>query len=127
MNNLNECDITKISPLRHIPNNDKNSARLLGFHIDNNLNLKSHFKLLNSKVARAVFSLNQIKLLLDNKHLKLLYSTYVKSQIDYCSNLYTLANKGTLKPSFFTLKMCNQNYQRNIFQRPDKIHDLNMK
>lgn len=104
MNNLGECDLTKISPLRLIPNNDEDSARLLGFHIDSNLNLKSHFKILHKKVSRAVFSLNQMKNLLDKKHLKLLYSSYVKSQIDYCSNLYTLANKGTLKPIFLLQK-----------------------
>ena len=45
-----------------------------------------------------------MKLLLENKHLTLFYSSYNKSQIDYCSNLYTLANKGTLKPIFLLQK-----------------------
>ena len=104
MNNHNECDISKISPLKLTPNKDEDSARLLGFQVDEKLNLKCHFKLVYSKVARAVFTLNQMKNLLDLKHLKFLYSAYVKSQIDYCSNLYCLASKSTINPIFMLEK-----------------------
>ena len=104
MNNHNECDISKISPLKLTPNKDEDSARLLGFQVDEKLNLKCHFKLVYSKVARAVFTLNQMKNLLDLKHLKILYSAYVKSQIDYCSNLYCLASKSTINPIFMLEK-----------------------
>ena len=65
MNILNECNITKITPLRLIPNYDENSARLLGIQIDANLYLKYHFVLLH----RAIFYLNQIKHILDKAHL----------------------------------------------------------
>ena len=116
MNNQNECDITKISPLRLIPNADEKSARLLGIQLDANLDLKYHFELLHKKVARATFCLKQMKHILDQQHLKLLYNSYIKSHIEYCSNLFCLANKGYIKPIFILQKrairiICGANYR----------------
>ena len=104
MNNVNENNITKISQLRLIPNTDDNYARLLGVLIDEKLELKHHLKHVHSKVSRAIFSLNQMKHILDKAHLKILYFSYVKSQIDYCSNIFMLANQYSLKPIFLLQK-----------------------
>ena len=116
MNNLNECNITKITPLRLIPNADEKSARLLGIQIDANLDLKYHFELLHRKVSRAIFCLNQMKHILDKAHLKLLYNSYIKSHIEYCCNIFCLANKSYIKPILLLQKrairiICGANYR----------------
>ena len=116
MNNLNECDVTKITPLRLIPNSDEKSARLLGIQIDAKLDLKYHFELLHRKVSRAIFCLNQMKHILDKQHLKLLYNSYIKSHIEYCCNIFCLANKSYIKPILLLQKrairiICGANYR----------------
>jgi hypothetical protein len=96
-NNPGETNITKISCINLIPNPEESSAKLLGLLIDSKLNLKQHFIFLHTKVARANFSLNQMKHLLDKQHLLLLYNAYLKSNLEYCCPLFVLANKGTIK------------------------------
>ena len=116
MNNVNECNITKITPLRLIPNADEKSARLLGIQIDANLDLKYHFDLLYKKISRAIFCLKQMKHILNKKHLKLLYNSYIKSHIEYCCNLFCLANLSYIKPILILQKrairiICGANYR----------------
>ena len=132
MNNLNECNVSKISPLRLIPNNEENSAKLLGVQIDVKLNLKPHLKLVHSKISRAIYSLNQMKNLLDKAHLKLLYSSYIKSQIDYCSNIFMLASQASLKPIFLLQKrairiICGAGFRDNTLPlfKEEKILPIN--
>ena len=98
LNNVNEWNMDKYIPISLIPNSDESSTRLLGVQLDDNLNFKDHFKQLHGKVAKAVFSLRQIKHLLDKKHLKLLYNSYLKSHLIYASALLFTASKSTIKP-----------------------------
>ena len=83
MNNANENDISKIIPVSLIPNNEETSVRVLGILIDNKLNYKDHFKYLHGKLTKAIFSLRIMRHILDQRHLKLLYSLYLKSAIEY--------------------------------------------
>jgi hypothetical protein len=113
LNNLDEHDITKIIPIQLVPSDG--SAKSLGLLIDNKLNLKCHFKAMHTKVSRAVFSLNQMKHLLDKRHLLLLYNAYVKSNIEYACGLFGLASESTLNPIFLLQKravriICNAGY-----------------
>ena len=81
-----------------VPNREENYVKVLGINIDHNLNMKEHVKKLRTKIGRANFTLNQMKNVLDKKHLKLLVNAYVKSHIEYNCWLLSLCNKSTLKP-----------------------------
>ena len=98
LNNVGETNITKISLVKMVPNSEEQTIKVLGFLLDNKLNLKAHIDFVHSKVSRALYSLKQMKNLLDSKHLKLLFFAYVKSHIDYADIFYSLCNKKTLYP-----------------------------
>jgi hypothetical protein len=97
-NSPGESNITKIVNLNLIPNPDETSAKLLGVLIDSKLNLKSHMKFVHSKVARANYTLAQMRNILDQRHLLLLYNSYLRSNMEYCCLLFVLANQGSIKP-----------------------------
>ena len=98
LNNPNESDISKIIPVSIVPNQNEQTIKLLGIQFDDNLNYKVHMNKLHTKITRAIFSLRQMKNLLDGKHMLLLYNAYLKSSLDYCSILFCSANKTTIKP-----------------------------
>jgi hypothetical protein len=80
--------------------------------------LKQHFLSLHTKVARANFSLNQMRNILDKRHLLLLYNAYLKSNLEYSCSLFVLANKGTIRPIFLQQKksirtVCNAEFLAN--------------
>ena len=79
-------------------------------------NFKDNFKHLHGKISKAVFSLRIMKNLLDKRHLKLLYNSYIKSHIEYCCNIFCLANKSYIKPILLLQKrairiICGANYR----------------
>ena len=87
MNNYDENTHDKISPLIMVPNPNEPAYKFLGIQLDSKLNFKHHFKNLHIRVSRAIFTIKQMHNLLDKRHLKLLYSAYVKSIIEYaCAN-----------------------------------------
>ncbi len=98
LNNVNENDADKITKLSLIPNEEEKCVRHLGVMFDNKLAFDFHFKKIYSKISRVVFSLSQMKNLLDGKHLKMLYSAYIKSNIEYCCELFIGAPASYLKP-----------------------------
>ncbi len=100
MNNHYENLPEKITPLDMIPNNKEDSAKLLGLMLDNKLNFKPHFKKMHANVAKAVFSLTQMKNILDKAHLKLLYDSYIKSNIQYGSCFFFMASAHVRAPIF---------------------------
>ena len=98
LNNLGEHDITKIIPVSLVLNPDQSSVRLLGILIDDKLSFKDHFNSLYNKLARAIFSLRQMRHILYQKHLTLLYNASLKSALDYGSISFCTASKTTIKP-----------------------------
>ena len=52
----------------------------------------------------ANFAINQMKNFLDKPHLRMLSNAYVRSHVDYCTNLWTNCTKSTLKPLNVALK-----------------------
>ena len=98
MNEPNQCNITKIIPVNLVPSPNESSAKLLGIYIDDKLNFKDHFHNMHSKITRAVYSLRIMKHILDKRHLTLLYNSYLKSNLEYGSALFTTASKTTIKP-----------------------------
>ena len=121
LNNINEFDFSKISLLKLVPNNEESAARLLGFHIDEKLNLKSQLRIVHGKIAKSIYTLKQMRFFLDKKHLTLLYNAYVKSNIEYCCGLYCLADKTFLKPITILQKkairiICSSGYRDHTAQ-----------
>ena len=86
--------------------------------IDNKLNLKDHIKHVHSKISKAIFSINQMKHILDQKHLKLLAGAYIRSHIEYCCNIFTLCYDSTLKP----LEVIYKRMIRTITGKPRFTH-----
>lgn len=116
MNEPNQCNITKIIPVNLVPSPNEPSARLLGIFIEDKLNFKDHFQHLHSKISKAVFSLRIMKHILDKRHLTLLYNSYLKSNLEYGSALFTTASKTTIKPIVILQKkairiICGVNYR----------------
>lgn len=98
LNNSGESNITKITPLKLVPNADEKSIKVLGVFLDDKLNFKIHMNMVHTKISRSLYTLKQMRFLLDGRHLKLLFSSYLKSHIDYCDIFYCLCNKSTLNP-----------------------------
>lgn len=98
LNNVGEIDITKITPIKIVPNAEEKTIKVLGIYLDDKLNFKQHINVVHAKISKAMYSLNQMKHILDGFHLKLLFSAYLKSHLDYADIFYCLCNKTTLKP-----------------------------
>ncbi len=109
-NNENEHLPEKIVKLNltgsHNPEDKDQSARHLGVQIDDKLNFKAHFNLLHKRLMRAVFSLRIMKHLLDLKHLKMLYSSYIKSIIEYSILIFSAVPNSTIAPIKKIQKEC---------------------
>ena len=61
-NDLDEFDNEKLLPLEHITNNSKEPfIHVLGFHINETLDIQDHGSILTSKLSKAVFLLNRVK------------------------------------------------------------------
>lgn len=103
-NNPGDFNISKICPLRMVPNNEESTFKFLGINIDNKLNLSYHLKSIHGKVARTIYSLNQVKNLLDEKCLKMIYFAHFHSYFSYCSNLLCVSYEKDLKPLFILQK-----------------------
>ena len=103
MNNHDENLPDKITPLNMVPNPDEPAYKFLGIQLDSKLNFKHHFKQLYIRVSRAIYTIKQMRLLLDKRHLKLLYSSYVKSIIEYaCANFTQVS--ASVRVSIFNLQ-----------------------
>ena len=98
MNDSNECNITKIKMIKHVPNSDEKSVRALGVLLDQDLTLVEHVKSLHSKLSRNLYSLRQISNLFPTPILKLVYKANFQSHINYCSNILSMCTKTTLDP-----------------------------
>ena len=76
----------KLLPLEQITNNSKEPfIRVLGFHINETLDIQDHGSILASKLAKAVFLLNRVKHLMSLKTMKMLYYAHFHSHLSFCS------------------------------------------
>jgi hypothetical protein len=97
-NDIGDNDITKINLIKGIPNETEGSMKVLGVLLDQHLNLQDHVKSLHSKIAKNVYMLNQVKNLLDNNILKLIYFAHIHSHLVYCCNILGMCTANTIKP-----------------------------
>ena len=97
-NSTGEFDIHKIKMIRKVPNSDEKSIRVLGLLLDQDISLSEHVNSLHSKLSRSLYSLKQISNLFSKPILKLVYNANIQSHLNYCSNILSICNKGTIDP-----------------------------
>lgn len=97
-NNADEFNLTKVKMIKSIPNSDEKSIRVLGVLLDQELSLSEHVKSLHSKLSRSLYSLKQISNLFSKSILKLVFNATIQSHLNYCSNILSMCNKGTIEP-----------------------------
>lgn len=120
-NNSGESDISKICPIKLIPNSNESSMKILGFYIDEKLNLSEHMKYLHGQLSKSIYSLVTLKNYLDKDCLKLVYYAHFHSHINYCSNLFSMASKKSLNPIIILQKkairiLTNSHYRQHTSQ-----------
>ena len=98
LNNIGETNIAKIKLIKHVPNSEEQNIKILGILLDNKLNFKDHIEFVHSKICRSIYTLKQMRNILDLRHLKLLFSAYLKSHVDYADIFYCLASKKSIQP-----------------------------
>ena len=81
-----------------MPNSDEKSIRVLGLLLDQDISLSEHVNSLHSKLSRSLYSLKQISNLFSKPILKLVYNANIQSHLNYCSNILSICNKGTIDP-----------------------------
>lgn len=92
MNDEQKHDVTKVIPIRLVPNTEESSIKILGVLIDQDLSFRYQMQALQAKLSRAIFSLNFTKQFLDKKLLKLIYYAHFHSHLNYCINLLSALN-----------------------------------
>ena len=97
LNNPGESNITKIKPIRLVPNVDEKSIRMLGIYLDEHLDLKEHTKILRAKLSKSIFSLKAMKGILNKDCLKLVYYAHFFSHLTYSANIFCLCSNTLIK------------------------------
>ena len=93
-NDIGNHVVSKITPLEQITNESKEPyIRVLGFYINESLNLQDHGNILISKLVKAVYLLNRLKHVLSLKTKKMLYYAHFHSHMNYCSLFFPLLPK----------------------------------
>ena len=78
--------------------------RFLGVIMDSKLNWKVHIKKLASKISRNAGILYKLKGIVPNKVLKMIYNSFIQSHLNYCSCIWGLGSKASIKCIFIAQK-----------------------
>lgn len=68
------------------------SINILGVELDNSLKLDKHINEICSKVGKQINALKRIKHNLDKECKKIIYNSYINSNLGYCSVIWAFAN-----------------------------------
>jgi hypothetical protein len=97
-NDIGENDLSKLVPLEQVTNKSKEPfIRVLGFYINETLDIQDHGSILISKLVKAVYLLNRVKHLLSEDTKKMLYYAHFHSHLNYCSIFFTLLPQKIMK------------------------------
>jgi hypothetical protein len=98
-NNGTENDNLKIFELQRVSATDSVPAiKYLGVFFDENLTFKYHITFLNTKLARALYSLRNVKNILPPKALKTLYYSLFHCHLVYALEIWSTASSSLLQP-----------------------------
>ena len=106
LNNINESFPDKINQICSVPNDSEKSIRHLGIFIDDQLSFNSHFDQLYNKLQKAIYTLKQMRNILDRRHLMLLYNSYVRSHLEYGIIMYSACSLSLINPIIKLQKIC---------------------
>ena len=98
MNNIGENTPEKITKLDLVTDANEGSIKHLGVLLDTKLKYTYHLKKVYAKISKIIYSMRIMRHFLDKKHLRILYSSYIKSNIEYCCILFTACPQYLLNP-----------------------------
>jgi hypothetical protein len=97
-------DPTKIHTIDRIynanPSQLDRSFKLLGIHLDENLNLNTHVSILCNKLSRALFVLRQVKNTLPLPALRTLYFSLFHCHLLYCPIILSITSQSNINRVF---------------------------
>ncbi len=110
-------------------------TKFLGMELDEYSEWSSHYKSLNSRLSRAIFSMNKVKNVLPTSCMKMLYYSLFHSHLTYGLHLWgpniadKLRKKVFLKQKKIIRIMCNESFNAHtddLFKRHEilKLEDL---
>lgn len=82
------------------PSQSDRSFKLLGVHLDENLNLNNHVSKLCNKLSRALFILRQVKNLLPQSALRTLYFSLFHCHLVYCPIILSITSQANITKIF---------------------------
>ena len=80
----------------------ESATKFLGLNIDDSLNWKSHVSAINSKIARAIFAIKQVKHFLPYDSLRTIYYALIPPHLSYGILAWGNAKDSILKKNNFT-------------------------
>ena len=93
-----------ITPIERVLSNHEiknlRSFKLLGIHLDENLNFNTNTSTLCSKISKSIFIINRAKNLLNANALKTLYFSLIHSHLLYCPLIYSCTSQKNISKIF---------------------------
>ena len=103
--NVNIGDLINYQPtINGIPIDRKHVAKFLGVFVDEKLKWTSHIKSLSTKMSRNCGMLYKMKGILPQKAMLTLYHSFIQSHLNYCSLIWGLGSKNSIKALFVCQK-----------------------
>jgi hypothetical protein len=109
-NVIPELQIMKQSIQRIGDNENENSFKYVGVHLDENLTFKEHIKYTGNKIMKVSYLINRQKKNVPRKTKKLLYNGLIRPILEYGINIYSSANNSNLK----SLKIMQKRIVRTV-------------
>lgn len=101
-------DQSKINKIKLITNSNidlkDRSVKVLGIHLDENLNFEHHIDHIRAKANRAIFGLSRVKKIFSEASLRQIYFANIHSHFNYCNLLFTMIPKKYLSKLVYIQK-----------------------
>ena len=101
-------DQSKINKIKLITNSNidlkDKSVKVLGIHLDENLNFEHHIDHIRAKANRAIFGLSRVKKIFSEASLRQIYFANIHSHFNYCNLLFTMIPKKYLSKLVYIQK-----------------------
>ena len=103
--NINIGELSEYKPtVNNVPIERESTAKFLGVLIDENLHWSEHIKSLKTKMSRNCGMLYKMKGILPQKAMLTLYHSFIQSHLNYCSLIWGLGTKNSIRGLFICQK-----------------------
>ena len=103
--NISIGDLSSYQPtINDIPIEKKHVAKFLGVLVDDKLQWTHHIKSLSTKMSRNCGILYKMKGILPQKAMLTLYHSFIQSHLNYCSLIWGMGSKNSIKSLFVCQK-----------------------